>query len=478
VKNGDCVSTRRGIGSVLLVGLPLCSPAWSQEKLWLEQFGTPALDAVLFACRDGAGGQLIAGYTRGNLGAPHVGAEDAFLSRIGPAGERLWTRQFGTPANDRAHAIALGDSGEVYLAGFTQGSLAAANMGFADAWVARYTSDGTQVWLRQFGTSGNDAAVSLVKDGSGGIFVVGFTTEALAGPKIGFNDVFVVRMDSTGEIVQGTQFGGASDDFPMGARSDGQGGLVIAGYTGSSLHGPNQGEADAFVSRLTGDLSLMWTRQLGTPAWDMAFSVCAGPSGIFVSGETRGSLAAPWQGFGDAFVALYSHAGSQIWVRQFGTAGFDQVFRSDCDGVGRVYLGGHTGGGPVPGNGDGFLTVFDASGDRGWTHYYATPMNESVYGVVLEGDGTAFVSGSTQGALGGPNQGDADIFISRVRISCYANCDESTSQPVLNVGDFACFLNKFAAGHVYANCDQSTQPPTLNVADFACFLTKFAIGCN
>jgi hypothetical protein len=62
--------------------------------------------------------------------------------------------------------------------------------------------------------------------------------------------------------------------------------------------------------------------------------------------------------------------------------------------------------------------------------------------------------------------------------TCYANCDHSTSVPFLNVLDFTCFLQKFAAADPYANCDGSTQAPTLNVIDFTCFLQKFAAGCS
>jgi hypothetical protein len=61
---------------------------------------------------------------------------------------------------------------------------------------------------------------------------------------------------------------------------------------------------------------------------------------------------------------------------------------------------------------------------------------------------------------------------------CYANCDLSTTAPVLNVLDFTCFLNKFASGDPYANCDSSTTPPVLNVQDFACYLNMFAAGCS
>jgi hypothetical protein len=61
---------------------------------------------------------------------------------------------------------------------------------------------------------------------------------------------------------------------------------------------------------------------------------------------------------------------------------------------------------------------------------------------------------------------------------CYANCDGSTAAPVLNVNDFTCFLNRFAAGESYANCDGSTAAPVLNVNDFTCFLNQFAVGCR
>ncbi len=61
--------------------------------------------------------------------------------------------------------------------------------------------------------------------------------------------------------------------------------------------------------------------------------------------------------------------------------------------------------------------------------------------------------------------------------SCYPNCDHSTAPPVLNVNDFICFLDRFAAGDTYANCDNSTMPPVLNVLDFTCFLDQFAAGC-
>jgi hypothetical protein len=79
-----------------------------------------------------------------------------------------------------------------------------------------------------------------------------------------------------------------------------------------------------------------------------------------------------------------------------------------------------------------------------------------------------------------PSFGTPQAFV-RINLGgpapCYANCDGSTVAPVLNVQDFTCFLQRYAAGESYANCDQSTVQPVLNVQDFTCFLQRYAAGC-
>jgi len=62
--------------------------------------------------------------------------------------------------------------------------------------------------------------------------------------------------------------------------------------------------------------------------------------------------------------------------------------------------------------------------------------------------------------------------------NCYANCDGSTSAPCLNVNDFICFNNLYAASSTSANCDGSTSAPILNVNDFICFNNLYAAGCT
>ena len=90
-------------------------------------------------------------------------------------------------------------------------------------------------------------------------------------------------------------------------------------------------------------------------------------------------------------------------------------------------------------------------------HYDLRPATCQDYGVILLAD---------------------NMRVTPAPASCYANCDNSTAAPILNVNDFSCFLNKFSAGDTYANCDGSTLAPVLNVNDFSCFLNRFAAGCS
>jgi len=101
------------------------------------------------------------------------------------------------------------------------------------------------------------------------------------------------------------------------------------------------------------------------------------------------------------------------------------------------------------------------------TYAVAPSIGQSIAGAPLSGATYSVTSGFAAGvgaAGGGPPV-------------CYPNCDGSTVVPILNVNDFTCFINAYAAQSSYANCDQSTNPPTLNVNDFFCFLNSYAIGC-
>ena len=61
---------------------------------------------------------------------------------------------------------------------------------------------------------------------------------------------------------------------------------------------------------------------------------------------------------------------------------------------------------------------------------------------------------------------------------CYADCDTTTGRGVLDIFDFLCFGNRFAANDPYAcDCDTSTGPGVCDIFDFLCFGNAFNAGC-
>jgi hypothetical protein len=124
------------------------------------------------------------------------------------------------------------------------------------------------------------------------------------------------------------------------------------------------------------------------------------------------------------------------------------------------------------GRGDPTLPAFGTSVTGGTISWWLTD-DRTLFGLLNLRDGQGNDINTTS-----PGFGTGQAFIRKtLGAACYANCDNSTSQPMLNVADFTCFLQKFSLGDPYANCDASTANPTLNVADFTCFLQKFALGC-
>jgi hypothetical protein len=133
---------------------------------------------------------------------------------------------------------------------------------------------------------------------------------------------------------------------------------------------------------------------------------------------------------------------------------------------GELYLGGTT---PFS-EGPGSPKMIYKWNGAAWSAVAGSPLR-SVYALASAGD-TLWAGGDF-----GVAAGHATPYITKMQCACYANCDNSSTSPVLNVADFNCFLTAYAAGDPYANCDGSTQAPVLNVGDFSCFLTAYAAGC-
>jgi hypothetical protein len=375
------------------------------ERSWLRQLGTSAWDWPEGITADTSGGFYLTARTEGSLAGPNPqpGYPDVYLARFNSLGQPVWERQFGVARDDWPHAVTGDQSGGVYIVGSTYGSLAGPWHGEWDAFIARYDSGGTRLWIRQFGTAFSDEPKAAAPGPSGSVYVVGWTSGSLGGPHIGGGDVFVARYDSTGARLWVKQFGTSSNDYATAAVPDGQGGILAVGYINAY---------STFIARYDESGNQIWFRQYGGQR-EARGAVSNGAGGALVSGVIYPT---------DGFVAEFDATGEEVYSASLPNVRAWKVGRTPS---GEVLIAGRL---PGP-NEDGFVAKYRST-------CYANCDGSSALPMLNVDDFTCFITRYAAGtALPHAEQ-----------VGHYANCDASTAAPALNVDDFTCFLNRFGAG--------------------------------
>lgn len=225
----------------------------SGAEVWTRQFGSGSVEEAYGAATDDEGNVYVAGITGGTLpDQTSSGGGDTFVRRYDAGGAHGWTRQFGSSSNDFPNGVATDGAGNVYVTGQTLGALPGqTSSGSYDAFVRRYSASGVEGWTRQFGSGSYDGAYGVATDGNGSIYIAGITGGTLSGEaSAGSYDAYVRRYDSLGAEVWTRQFGSPSDETGRGVSTDGTGSVYVAGYTDGTMPGEtSSGDLDAFVTR-------------------------------------------------------------------------------------------------------------------------------------------------------------------------------------------------------------------------------------
>lgn len=164
---------------------------------------------------------VVAGETRGDIAAVNAGAEDAYVRKLAADGTPLWTRQFGTPADEYASGRSVDPNGYVLLTGGTDGTFGTSHAGGSDMFVRRLNPEGTHLWTRQFGTAAFDFAYGVATDVAEHVIVVGGTRGDFAG-HAGGEDGFVRKIDAEGQEVWRLQFGRVVEEVARGVAVAGR----------------------------------------------------------------------------------------------------------------------------------------------------------------------------------------------------------------------------------------------------------------
>ncbi len=248
---------------------------------------------------DFGGGLLISdeSVNLGDAGIPDGGSfciscsPDILVLRSDAGGNHVWSRRFGSKDGDAATAV-VATGGDIFVVGSFRGTLdvgveSLVSAGKADAFVLKLAGDGNPQWLRSFGGSEDDAALSVVSDGAGGVIVGGqfrgkadFQSKPLTAT--GDSDGFWVQVSATGEV-QSPQALGASKRGAVHAvarRASGE--LILVGSVRGTVKFSQDhvtAATDAYVVEYDNAGNVSWENVFGSQQNDEAEGVALGPDG-------------------------------------------------------------------------------------------------------------------------------------------------------------------------------------------------------
>jgi Putative Ig domain/Beta-propeller repeat len=395
--------------------------------------------------------------TGGTLPLTSNGGNDVFVSKLNSSGNIVWAKSFGGSADEQSYSIAVDGSGNVYTTGYFQGTnvdfdpgngttnLTSASVGHSDIFVSKLDSSGNLVWAKSFGGSLNDEGRSIAVDGSGNVYTTGFFEDInvdfdpsaggiLRLSSNGNKDVFVSKLDSSGNLVWAKSFGNRADDFGLSIAVDGSGNVYTTGFfaeenvdfdpsTGGTLPLTSNGANDVFVSKLNSDGNLVWAKSFGKSEDDEGRSIAVDGSGnVYTIGyfagtnvdfdpSTGGILPLTSAGLGDVFVSKLNSNGNLVWAKSFGGSDDDDGRSIAVDGSGNVYTTGSFKeiADFDPGLGilnltsssldDIFVSKLDTNGILVWAKRIGGNIYETGYSIVGDSSGNVYTTGYFQSTM-------------------------------------------------------------------------------
>jgi hypothetical protein len=423
---------------------------------WATYYGGSSGDLAHGIAVDSIGNSVITGRTGSASGIATTGAyqtsyggnNDAFIAKFNASGARQWATYYGGSGDDGGNGIAIDGSGNSVIIGATNstsgmatsGAYQTSNGGNNDVFIAKFNASGARQWATYYGGSGDDYGSGIAVDGTGNIVITGYsystsgiaTTGAYQTSYGGGNwDAFIAKFNASGARQWATYYGGSGDDDGLGIAIDGNGNIVITGYTystsGIATTGANQisyggGSSDAFIAKFNTSGARQWATYYGGSNYDYGYGVAIDGSGnIVITGYTASTsgiaTTGAYQTSGggtnyDAFIAKFNASGARQWATYYGGSGGDNSYGIAVDSNGNIMITGYTastsgiattnayqssGGGTYT---DAFIAKFNPAGARQWATYYGGSNDDYCYGIAVDGSGNMVITGSTYSTSG------------------------------------------------------------------------------
>jgi len=209
------------------------------------------------------------------------------ISDLGNPPDRNWVKQFGGDGADVGQDIVTDAAGNSYVTGYFSGpvnfgTVILTSTGYTDGFLAKFSSTGNLIWMRQLSCEPYSIVRSLgiTLDEGGYVYITGSFNGAVLQigtytlQRTGVEDLFVAKYDSSGMPVMATHYGIVGGTIRQGKSIavDGEGNCyVVNGSYAAELYGGYN------LSKFDHSGYFQWEYENG--AWFMDVKYHAGSSG-------------------------------------------------------------------------------------------------------------------------------------------------------------------------------------------------------
>ncbi len=350
-----------------------------------------------------------------------------------------WAKSAGGTGSAFGLIVSTDAIGNVFMTGYfksptiTFGTTTLTNAGSNDIFIVKYDATGNVLWAKSVGGAYDERGQSVSTDASGNVFMTGyfisptisFGTTTLTNTYASnlYSDFFIVKYDTSGNVLWAKSAEGAYDDSGQSVSTDASGNVFITGiyYSPTITFGtttltkanPTSNYSDIFIVKYDASGNMLWA----TSAEDGLFnddgrSLSTDASGnVFIAGY----FASPTITFGtttltntnsswDIFIVKYDSSGNVLWAKSAGGTDYDIGISVSTDAIGNVFMTGIyysptitfgittlTNANNVA---DIFIVKYDASGNVLWAKSAEGTWYDLSYGVCTDVIGNVFITGA------------------------------------------------------------------------------------
>lgn len=361
----------------------------------------------------------------------------------------FWAKKAGGTGGDIGKSIATDNSGNSYVTGYFQdivtfGTTSLISSGSSDIFIAKLDSSGNYLWAKRAGGIDFDSGIAIAIDSSGNSYVTGsFTGSATFGTLTltgsGVEDIFIAKLDTSGNWLWVKKAGGTDSDYGYGIATDsGDYSYATGAFRGTATFGTttltSSGSTDIYIAKLDTDGNYLWAIKAGGTYSDIVNSIATDNNGnSYITGWFQftaifGSYSISGGG-SDIFVAKIDVDGNYLWAAQAGGTNGNAGRFVATDSSGNSYVTGNIQGTTTFGsttlisNGSNYSDIFiaklDSSGNWLWAKKAGGSSSDQGNCITTDSSGNSYVVGYYQStATFGSNtltsSGGNDIFVAKL----------------------------------------------------------------